>query len=69
MLRGGLGSSTLKNAWRIAVVFGLPALRQVGVAGFVGHLDGELQAGEREEVVAGEMAGDELVVAHVAGRA
>ncbi len=69
VVRGGLRVQHLEKCGAVVVVLGLPALRQIGVAGFIGHLDGQLEAGEREEVIAGEMAGDELVVAHVAGRA
>ncbi len=66
VVRGGLGVENFEEGLVKAVVLGLPFLREVGVAGFGGHRDREAKAVEREEVVAGKMAGDVLVVAHIA---
>ncbi len=66
VMRGCLGIENLEECGVVIVVLRLPGFREVGVAGLARHLDGELEAGEREEVVAGEVSGDVLVVAHVA---
>ena len=67
-VRRGLRVENLEERLVKAVILGLPFLREIGVAGFCGHLDGQAQAVERKKVVAGEMAGNVLVVAHIARR-
>ena len=68
VVRGGLRVEHFEECLVKVVVLGLPFFCKIGVAGFVGHRDGEAQTVERKKVVAGEMAGNILVVAYIAGR-